>query len=92
MNFAVKATYLKSLLEVLPDAPDLAQVKTAISGMSLERQVEILAPYVVRVSGSRGSGQPLSTSAPQTSDAPDTVYLMEGGVIYHRKDCVLALT
>jgi len=90
MNFAVKATYLKNLLEVLPDAPDLAQRKASVARVPLEQQVELLAPFIVRVTGSRGVGEPSPAPVPsavQVSDSPDTVYLMQGGVIYHRKDC-----
>jgi len=53
VNFAIKATYLKNLLEVLPDPPSFGEPKNALAGLPMERQIELLAPSIVRVSGKR---------------------------------------
>ena len=90
VNFAVKATYLKSLLEVLPDASTLVDARPSFPGIPLEQHVERLTPFIVRISGTRAAERALPAPSAQPSaaaDTADTVYLMQGGVIYHSKDC-----
>ncbi len=64
VNFAIKATYLKNLLEVLPDAPTFGEQKNALAGLSMERLIEVVSPLIVRVSCKRVSTLPAQSSEP----------------------------
>jgi S1-C subfamily serine protease len=47
INFAIKANYLKSLIDLLPGDNTMNNRPNLLSGKSLEDQVELVNPYVV---------------------------------------------
>jgi len=51
VNFAVKSVYLRSLIELLPDAQDLLKEHpgNSLKGLTLEKQIEKLTPFVAEV-------------------------------------------
>jgi S1-C subfamily serine protease len=49
MNFAVKASYLKNLIGLLPDGDSIIKRANAVSSTSLEQTIEQISPYVVQI-------------------------------------------
>jgi serine protease Do len=49
MNFAIKASYLKNLVGLLPDGDSILKRPNVVNGTSLEQTIEQLSPYVVQI-------------------------------------------
>lgn len=49
VNFAVKVSYLKNLLGMMPENDEILNRKSKISNLSMEDQVEKLDPFIVQI-------------------------------------------
>lgn len=49
VNFAMKAEYLSNIVSLLPESGEVTNRRGSLSSRSLEEQVELLAPFVVRI-------------------------------------------
>ncbi|TAL62637.1 MAG: serine protease [Bacteroidetes bacterium] len=49
VNFAVKCDYLLNLSSMLPEDKEITQRTNKLKGLSLDKQVEIISPFVVRI-------------------------------------------
>ena len=49
VNFAVKVSYLKNLLGMLPENDEISNRKSRVSNLKMEDQIEILKPFIVQI-------------------------------------------
>jgi serine protease Do len=49
VNFAIKISFVKNLLDLLPESQIIMGRKNLLSGLSLEKQVEKIMPFVLRI-------------------------------------------
>ncbi len=49
VNFAIKVDYLNNLIDMLPEVHEIRTRKNRLFRMPLEKQVEILSPYIVKI-------------------------------------------
>jgi len=49
VNFAVKVSYLESLIGMLPDEENISNRENLLIGKKMEEQIELLNSYIVQV-------------------------------------------
>ena len=49
VNFAIKSDYLLNLISLLPDEKEISNRKNSLSELSIEKQIELLQPFIVNV-------------------------------------------
>jgi len=49
VNFAIKGDYLLNLISMLPEENEFSKQRNSLSGKNLEKQVELITPYVVTI-------------------------------------------
>jgi len=49
VNFAIKASYLQSLVSMMPEGDDVAKRKNSVKAGPMENQIEQLNPFIVQV-------------------------------------------
>lgn len=49
VNFAIKISFVKNLLDLLPESQIIMGRKNLLSGLSLEKQVEKIMPFILRI-------------------------------------------
>jgi serine protease Do len=49
VNFAIKSDYLINLFSMLPEDDQIHKRQTRLSGLSLEKQIELITPFIVTV-------------------------------------------
>ncbi len=52
VNFAIKISLLKNLIEMLPDSRQILNTKSQINNYDMEKQIQTINPYVVQVKSS----------------------------------------
>jgi S1-C subfamily serine protease len=71
VNFAVKASLLKNLVDTLPGGSEIQKRANSLSGVSREKQIEALTPSVVEIISHNEAPQPRSAvEARSTSQTP----------------------
>lgn len=53
VNFAIKSDYLINLISLLPEKNSILERNNLLQGMTVEKQIELLEPFVVRIKTSR---------------------------------------
>jgi S1-C subfamily serine protease len=48
VNFAIKNTFIKNLLEILPNS-NILNNKNSLTGLSLEKQLDKIGPYIIKI-------------------------------------------
>lgn len=49
VNFAIKSNYLLNLISLLPDEKEITSRTNSLSGISTEKQIELLQPFIVNI-------------------------------------------
>ena len=49
VNFAIKSNYLLNLISLLPDEIEISNRKNSLSGLPIEKQIELIQPFIVNV-------------------------------------------